>query len=74
MLADGGLDALDRVEVAVLAHERGAERGDEPARIAAGAQERGDELPGLGDLLLTVKQPEEFLQQHVRVGIGVGRG
>ena len=31
VLANGGLDALDRVEVAVLPHERGAQNGDEAA-------------------------------------------
>jgi hypothetical protein len=60
VLADGRLEALDRVEVAVLAHQRGAERGDEPARVAAGAQERGDKLARFGDLLLTVEQAREF--------------
>ena len=52
VLADGRLDALDRVEVAVLAHQARAERGDEPGRVAAGAEVRRDELRGLVDLLL----------------------
>jgi hypothetical protein len=44
VLADGCLDALDGVEVAVLADERRAERGDEPGPLAAGAEEGGDPI------------------------------
>ena len=56
MLPDGCLDALDRVEVAILADERSAERGDERGRIAAGSEEGGDQLPRFVDLLLPVEQ------------------
>jgi hypothetical protein len=73
VLTDGGFHALDRVEVAVLAHERGADCGDEAARIPAGAQEGGDELPRHGDLLLAVEHTREVFQEFVRVGAGVGR-
>jgi len=55
VLADGCLDTLDGVEVAVFADERWAERGDEPGGVAAGAEEGGDELPGFVDLLLPVE-------------------
>src|SRR5690242_21819174 len=66
MLARRGLDALDRVEVPVLARERRAERGDEAVRLAAGAEERRDELPGLVHLLLAVEQPRQLVEQGVR--------
>ena len=56
VLADAGLDALGRVEVAVLAQQARAERRDEPVRVAARAEVRRDELAGLVDLLLAVEQ------------------
>lgn len=63
MLADGRLDALDGVEVAVLADECGAEGGDELPWVAAGAEERGGELPSLVDLLLLVEQARELAEE-----------
>jgi hypothetical protein len=72
VLSDGGFNGLDRVEVAVLAHESGAERGDELARVPAGVEEGGDELSGFCDLLLAVEQARKLSQQRVRVGVGVG--
>ena len=51
VLAQGRVDALDGVEVAVLADERGAERRDELPWVAAGAEEGGGKLPSLVDLL-----------------------
>ena len=56
VLARGGLDALDRVEVAVLADERRAERGDQPVGRAARGEVRGGERPRLVHLLLLVEQ------------------
>ena len=56
MLADAGLDALGRVEVPVLAQQACAERRDQAVRVAARAEVRRDELPGLVDLLLAVEQ------------------
>ena len=67
VLADGSLDALDGVEVAVFADERRAERGNEPTAITACAEVRGDELSGRIDLLLAVEQARELLQQRSRV-------
>ncbi len=56
MLAHGRLDALDRVEVPVLAEQGGAELGHEPVGVPARAEVRRDQLPGLVDLLLAVVQ------------------
>ncbi len=69
MLAGSGLDALDGVEVPVLAQEARAERGDEPIRVAACAEVGGGELPGLVDVLLAVEQRRQLGQQRLRVGV-----
>ena len=72
MLPDGGFDALDRVEVAVLADKCTAERRDELGRVPTGAEEGSRKLAGLGDLLLAVEQVRQLLQQRLCVRIGVG--
>ncbi len=69
MLADGRLYALDRVEVAVLAQQRGAERSSEAVGIAAGAEERRDERAGLLDLLLPVEEHGQVGEQRGRVDV-----
>ena len=55
VLADGGLHALDRVEVAVLPDESAPECGDEFPLVAARAQVARDELPHLVHLLLSIE-------------------
>ena len=56
------------MEVAVLAHERGAERGHQSLRVAAGGEVRRRQLAGLVDLLLAVEQLRQLRQQRFRVG------
>src|SRR5262245_53118163 len=66
-LAAGGLDALDRVEVAVLTEERMTERGLELGRVPAGREVGGDELAGLVHLLLAVEEVVQLGEDFVRV-------
>ena len=73
VLAGRRLDALNCVEVAVFADERGAEGSDQPARLTAGGQERGGELPRVVDPLLPVEQSRELGQEVLRLGTGLGR-
>jgi hypothetical protein len=67
VLASSGLDALDRVEVAVLADERCAECRDEPTRVAPSSEIRHDELARLVDLLLAVEKARQRVEQRSRV-------
>src|SRR4029077_11509583 len=62
-LAEGRLDALDRVEVAVLAKQSGAERGLQKTRLPARGEVGGDESARLVDLLLVVEQLRERREQ-----------
>ena len=59
-LAERRLDALDRVEVAVLAEERAAERRLERRGIAARGEVGGDEPARLVHLLLMVEEGEQL--------------
>src|SRR5213592_4154341 len=69
VLPDRGLDALDRVEVAVLAQEAGTEDGDQAVRVTAGAEVRRDELRRLVDPLLLVEEREEIVDLHLAVDL-----
>src|SRR5205814_2987797 len=67
-LAERGLDALDRVEVAVLAEQRLAERGLELPRLAPSGEVARDQLARLVHLLLLVEKRREGVEQLLRVG------
>ena len=69
MLADARLDALDRVEVAVLAQQASAERRDQRVGISRG-EVGGDELPGLVDVLLAVEQTGKVREQRTLLRLG----
>ena len=69
MLAYRGLDALDRVEVAVLAQQARAQRRDQLLRVAA---VRRDQLARLVDALLLVEE-ERQLGEHAVAVLGLGQ-
>src|SRR2546423_892848 len=68
-LAGGRLDALDRVEVPVLPDERGPERADEVALLAAGREEGRGQPSSLADLLLAVEEGRKLGKQLARLGL-----
>ena len=66
VLTEGGFDGLDAVEVAILAQQRLAERGEQAIFVAAIGEVAGDQLAGLVDLLLAIQQRREVAQDGVR--------
>jgi hypothetical protein len=74
VLAHAGLDALDRVEVAVLAQQARAERLDQRRRVVARSEVGGDELAGLVDMLLAVEQGRQLGKRPTRSASTCGWG